>query len=124
METRVRPRIAVDVGTLAWCLVLSVSTFGVVWLAPAIPFAVVAMRHVDFESARTIQWLMWMQTGIVTLCLVVALWSGRSVWKRLVGKASVSSAGARQEDVVAAVATIVLCLIVGIVVKAFVTGWQ
>ena len=123
-EAQVRRRPVVDGRTLGSCLALIASMFGVAWMAPSIPFAVVAIRYVDFETAQTIQRLAWVQAGLVLLCLAVAVWSARSVWKRMVGTAAVDSTGSAHRGIAVALTTIVLCLVAAIVLTSLVTWIQ
>ena len=71
---------------LGWCVVLSTASFGALWFARLIYYAV-GVYLLDVGMHRQLERILWISGVGLLLCAAASLWSGRSVWRRMVGEA-------------------------------------
>ncbi|MYD98059.1 MAG: hypothetical protein F4X98_11845 [Gammaproteobacteria bacterium] len=113
-----------SMAVLPWCMVLTVSLFGVLWSGRTIYLAV-GVYLLDVGMHRQLEQIIWTSAGVATLCAGVAFWSARGIWKRMTATSAdgmeAVTAGSGRQGLPGTLAAVAVCLIVAIAVAVAVT---
>lgn len=104
---------------LAWCVVLTVSLFGVLWSGRTIYLAV-GVYLLDVGMHRQLEQMIWTSGGVAILCAGVAFWSARGIYKRMTATSAdgmeSATAGRGRQGLPGTLAAVAMCLAIAIAV--------